>query len=191
METIRVSELENAETRTVFVLNRTDPIGTVCMTIKSQDGDVSSLRVPRTWIPVEVSEQVDKHTLLKSHSFRQAIFNGTLDLVSDADAEEVLASEEGRAEYKSMRERMRTMSTQGNITRDLKDDTEKEATVSPQVLEIMERENVSDAERYSVIRTIEAQLTSDDLAYIMKKATHPNLTKYVKGLSEKANNGKK
>jgi len=191
METIRVSELENTKSSTVFVLNRTDPIGTVCMTIKSQDGEVSSLRVPRTWIPVEVSEQVDKNTLLKSHSFRQAIFNGTLDLIADADAEEVLSSAEGKAEYKSMRERMRTMSTHGNTQpRDLQDETEQEAVISPQVLEIMERENVTDAERYSVIRTIEAQLTEEDLTYIIKKATHPNLTKYVKGLSE-SKNGKK
>jgi len=185
---MRINDLETSKSGRVFVYNKTDPIGTVCMTIVSGEGVSVALRIPKTWVPVEISEQVDKQGLLKSHSFRQAVFNGTLDLVPVDDALEVLESKEGRSEYNSMRERMRIIAsgaTQATSSNEVEDAQEEAQRLSPQVIEIMENDTLTDESRYNSLRTIEAQLSVDDCKYIARKASHANLRKYVEGLSPK------
>jgi len=182
---MKFSEMEVSNSRRVFVVNGTNPIGTVCMTVLSGENTQVPIRIPKTWIPIELSEQVDKGALLKSHSFRQAVFNGTLVLIKPEAAIKTLESEEGKAEDANVRERMRSMAATGTLSEQTKSEEDPLAAIAPQVIEIMGREGISDVERFNELRTIESQLTKEDCEYVAKKASSSKLTEHMQALAQK------
>lgn len=83
-------------TNRIFVLNTSN--GDVSLTIKTKHGDTEFIRIPRTFIPTEVTAYIPKQDVVDSSDFRKCIQKGLLNLISETDALEILSSEDAKEE---------------------------------------------------------------------------------------------
>lgn len=98
---ISLSELEQEEKGQVYVLNSStgDLHGQILMSVPKKNGNGSDLvRVPKTFIPIDLTAQVTRSQLMESSEFRKTVTNGLLKPVTREYAEVLLSTEEGREE---------------------------------------------------------------------------------------------
>jgi hypothetical protein len=98
---ITLRELENLETSAVYVINSSPRShrGEIIFSVPRPNGvgeDV--IRVPKTWIPVDLSDQVEKKNLMQSSRFRLNVSKKLLTLIHPDVAERVLEGEDATAE---------------------------------------------------------------------------------------------
>jgi hypothetical protein len=92
---------ESGEKGSVWVLNTMtgDMQGQLLINVPKKHGNGQDLvRVPKTFIPMDLTDQVSKGQLVESSEFRKTITGGLLKLITPEYAELVLSSDEGREE---------------------------------------------------------------------------------------------
>lgn len=101
-KSMSISDLEDTgEKGAVWVLNTMtgDMQGQLLINVPKKHGNGQDLvRVPKTFIPMDLTDQVSKGQLLESSEFRKTITGGLLKLITPEYAELVLSSDEGREE---------------------------------------------------------------------------------------------
>lgn len=101
-----LEELEAQEKGPVWVLNNTrDALeGKVIVSIPKKNGNGADiLRVPRTFLPIELTQQVPRSQLLESAEFRKTIGQKLLKLVTSEYAAVLLSTEEAKDESERIR----------------------------------------------------------------------------------------
>lgn len=95
-----IAELENNDRGPVFVLNTaTSPEGKIILGIVRKNGiGQDPVRIPKTFIPIDLTHQVPRSQLLESSDFRRTINGGLIKLVTPEFAALILGTEEGKAE---------------------------------------------------------------------------------------------
>lgn len=95
-----IAELENSDRGPVFVLNTaTAPEGKIILGIMRKNGiGQDPVRIPKTFIPIDLTHQVPRSQLLDSSDFRRTINGGLIKLVTPEFATLILSTEEGKAE---------------------------------------------------------------------------------------------
>jgi hypothetical protein len=104
-----IEALEAKNTGPVYVLNATsgELKGNLLITIQKLTGNGSDLvRVPQTFVPIDLAMQVSKRQLLASSEFRQTINKGMLKLPSPEYAKMLLESETGKEEWRRIQNEM-------------------------------------------------------------------------------------
>lgn len=106
MKHLNIHDLESKSVRHIWVVNKTagENRSQIIFVIPTGQRQQELVQIPNTWIPVDLTEQVTKRQLMESTDFRRSLRNGLLDLISDEDAEEILATEDARAEMKRLRQ---------------------------------------------------------------------------------------
>lgn len=96
-----LEELEKEDKGPVYVMNATtgDLQGQILINVPKKNGNGSDIaRIPKTFIPVELSAQVPRSQLLEASEFRKTVSNKLIKLVTREYALLLLGSEEGREE---------------------------------------------------------------------------------------------
>lgn len=110
MKTISLNDLMQQEPfEPVYVLNTTKggDRGEVFFTVPNSNGTKEDqVRIPNTYIPVCLTDQVTRKQLLDSSSFRRAVSLGAISLISADDAEAELESSQNANEVARVREVM-------------------------------------------------------------------------------------
>lgn len=89
--------MSNDKERSLFVLNKTGMLMT--MDVKSGN-DTVTLKIPKTWVPIDLSLQVRKADILDSPNYRNAIARNRLKEMSTEAALALLADDpDAKAEY--------------------------------------------------------------------------------------------
>lgn len=104
-----IEELEKRNTGPVYVINATQKelAGNLLITIQKLTGNGSDLvRIPQTFVPIDLAMQVSKRQLLASSEFRSSINKGFLKLPSAEYAKMLLESETGKEESRRIQNEM-------------------------------------------------------------------------------------
>lgn len=110
---ITLQQLERNPGNSVFVLNSSPRThrGEIIFSVPRPNGVGEDIvRVPKTWVPVDLTDQVEKKNLLESTRFRQNISKKLLTLVHPDYAEKVLNSESAQVERERL-DNLRSAST--------------------------------------------------------------------------------
>jgi hypothetical protein len=105
---------ESGEKGPVWVLNTMtgDMQGQLLINVPKKHGNGQDLvRVPKTFIPLDLTDQVSKGQLLESSEFRKTITGGLLKLITSEYANLVLSSDEGKEERRRVTNEMNKAKT--------------------------------------------------------------------------------
>lgn len=104
-----LAEMEKEDKGSVFVLNvATGELnGQILINVPKKHGNGSDLvKIPRTFIPMDLTNQVTRSQLMESSEFRKTVTGGLLKLVTPEYAEMLLSSEDGREEKRRIENEM-------------------------------------------------------------------------------------
>lgn len=103
---ITVAQAEKSESSSVWVLNtsgeRGKSKGIINISIVEGNGRTNVVRVPVTGIPIDLTTQATKSALLVSPDFRRLVQQTIIRIISDADAESLLASPAAKEEQRRL-----------------------------------------------------------------------------------------
>jgi hypothetical protein len=128
-KSMTVADLEDSgEKGSVWVLNTMtgDMQGQLLINVPKKHGNGQDLvRIPRTFIPMDLTDQVSKGQLLESSEFRKTVTGGLLKLITPDYANLVLSSDEGREEKRRVTNEMnkaKTILANAGVASDEEDD---------------------------------------------------------------------
>jgi len=176
----------------VFVRNQSQPKGTILMTfIEPGSGKSSIVTIPKTWIPIAVSDTMPLRTLQDSIDFRSYLVSKMLVLIPREEAENILNSEDAKEEQERLYSSKhieeepeaagrRQKQQKRRELLGLNDEDEESAGVDVQafirdenlmVKDILER-NVDNKVSITLneLRSIEEELGHEDLVYVIKNS---------------------
>lgn len=107
-QTMTIAQAEQAKGSSVWAMNgsggRGQQKGIINITITEGNGQRNVVRLPVTFIPVDLTTQATKNAILSSPDFRRLVQRGFVKLVSEEDAAKMLDSDEARKEQQRVLE---------------------------------------------------------------------------------------
>lgn len=100
-----LAELDKLRNGSIYVQNNTrnEIEGVVLITIPKLNGNGSDMvKIPKTFIPIDVTEQVDREQILRSADFRGAVSREFIKLLSPEYATLLLEQDEAKEEKKRL-----------------------------------------------------------------------------------------
>jgi len=159
----------------VYVMNKSNPRGDVTVTYFTQGQQAQLLVIPKTWIPVCVTEQVSHATLETMDDFRRNLAKAMIQLIPAPQAEKILSSSDAQEEksrlnlsqYGSTGTEVSKYAESGTSNMDGFEEALNDAdTIKVKVKDIMSRD-VSSTEQYHLLRAEEDLLEKADYNYII------------------------
>ncbi len=106
VKSLTVSQAEQSKDSALYVLNtaggKGQQKGLIHFSVTEGNGKTSVVSVPVTFIPFDLTGRATKRALLESPDFRTIVMKGLLKIISEADAEEMLKSEEAQKEHRRL-----------------------------------------------------------------------------------------
>ena len=106
MKYLTVSQAEQSNESNVWVLNTSGgggaAKGIVNLTIVEGNGRASVLRVPVTFIPIDLTTQATKNAVLSNPDFRRLIAAKVISIISDEEAQAMLSSDKAKEENRRL-----------------------------------------------------------------------------------------
>ena len=174
--------------------------GQILFSCMGELGNPQSVKIPATWIPVDLTEQAQREKLINSTEFKSLLRKGIVTIVAAnvtdekkklgfIGAEEALKRPECRSEYEAVLKATGSVAVEnlaedkgldldaGRKNQNNDKNTEREA--SDLALSIVAREEGGEPEDtlLNAFRTRLNEFSEDDLRYIGNNATGANLTK--------------
>lgn len=163
----------------VFVLNKSKPKGDVLITfVQPGTGQQFVATIPKTWIPIAVSDNVPLNVLDASIDFRSYLKSHMLSLVPREEAEKILESTDAKEEieriytskYAEGSKKKKHVESEDNDEDDEVDVQDFIQSENLQVKDILERNQSNKASvTLNELRSIEEELSASDLEFIIKK----------------------
>ena len=180
--------------------------GELWITVNTGHKDII-VNVPNTWIPIDLTSLISRKDILTNPDFRRFINLGIVTLISTEVAETILDHPESRNEVSLLRiKNMNSSDTdrtaaivREGLDNSVADSIHKrqlaagkgfEEGVTPQVLTIAERPDISDSEMLTALNNIEDIITEKDLHYIIGKVDardHPKVLTFARNGLESFN----
>lgn len=99
-----LAELEQKSIGPVWVMNTAEKTGDAAQILisvpKVNGTGVDIVRIPRTFIPIDLTQQVPRQQLLNSAEFRKTLQKQLINLASDPYAKAILSTPDGKAEQR-------------------------------------------------------------------------------------------
>jgi len=134
---VTISDLEKTPTGPVWAMNATSGSNRslLVLTVPRLNGPgVDSVKIPVTYLPIELTGQVPKRQLLACSDFRRAVSSGYLTLVSEEEAEKAMGVPGAREELLRLQEEDRALQAQSAaLTTGAENPEALETQVSPKV----------------------------------------------------------
>jgi len=174
---------QSVESDHVFVYNTSNTIesnaGKRSVVVIPLD-DKRSVRVPATALPIDLTEQAPKEDFMASGYFRDTLQTGYIKICPDEEAFEILSKPENQRELMNLRkiksENLDTLFNRSQIS------VRNAVEAAPQVdslasdidltvLEALNRQDIDDAERLTIVKNVAESLTAKDWKYIYENGT--------------------
>ena len=184
MASVNVASLESSSENRVFVRNMStrNNKGNVVFNVPREGGGVTTVEVPSTYLPYEVTDEVSKTQLVKSDDFRRAVHLGLLRIVTADEAEKALRVSGADEEVQRIRDlKLRAIPDIVGIEPDEPDPvpgTEGDG-IYPAVMSLVGEMN-ADTNPLTIInslRTLESELKVKDFEYIKGEAEKLGLSR--------------
>jgi len=96
---LTIGEAEKSDSSSVWVINSSDPKGNINFSVSDGMGGQVVIRVPVTWIPLDLTTQATKATILASPRFRDLLAKKFMTLVSEEYATSVMEQKAAQDEH--------------------------------------------------------------------------------------------
>jgi len=166
-----------AQSGKIYVINKSKPKGDILISfIQPGSGKSFVATIPKTWIPIAVSEAVPMQVILESVDFRSYLQSKMIELIPASEAEAILSTEDAKEELA----RIYTSKFSDEETKIKNDDEDSDDEKKIDVQSFIKDENLlvkdilerNDGGKTSVIlnelRSVEEELTKEDLVYVIK-----------------------
>lgn len=90
MRKLTVPEALKRDDLCLYVMNIVKPGGNINLTAKGEDGQMQSVVIPKTFIPVDMTLFINRANLLNNQIFRQLVVRGDVVIVHPDDAEKAI-----------------------------------------------------------------------------------------------------
>jgi hypothetical protein len=165
----------------VYVGNTTRPAAAVLLSMVTSTGQVKPVRVPRTSLPVCISNYTDRETIRRSNDLRDFIRKGILSLIWPDDAKAALSTPDAIEEMQRLNvsefsarnmmlsQTVKNAQNTAEIVPSINNETVTEI-LTPRVMDIVNRLGSNDTSpkaALSELKAMERELTSTDLAHIV------------------------
>lgn len=171
-----LSELEKSQGASVWVFNLTGaasvvaefPRGIINIAINDGIGNTIGIKIPITWVPVDMTTQVTKSALIANPQFRRLVSAGALKVVSEEHALQIISTPEGRKE--TMRVHASEKYT-GDLEIKHNNDVVVDATdINGIVMSIVTRDDLDEESSIRILEGHEIALNSKDFEYLAKNS---------------------
>lgn len=190
-----ISELRaNKSLSEVFVINNTANIGSkdspsssgiIIISISLGNEEPVPVKVPDTWIPIDISMHVPIDALLSSNLFLRAVRTNVVKLITSDYAHYLLSTKEAEAELDRLAVDSGSVRPSDNkVQEPIKSALQD---IYPPLIRIMNNTDYREAERISAIKNIAPRLKLADWAFILAKtdAEETQLKEYALQESKK------
>lgn len=180
-QTITISDLERDKNLSVWVINNANPPGAINISINDGTGQLIPLLIPMTWIPVDLTTQATKSSIITNPQFRRLVASNMLLLLSEEVAQSKLKTKEAQDEnariYKtSVGQNIESV----NIPDSVKDQMNAEkAKVSGFVMNIVERKDIDESACLSALKSQAHTLSKDDLEYLINNSSYAEVKNWA------------
>jgi|JFJP01.1.fsa_nt_gi hypothetical protein len=103
---ITIGQAEQSPSSQVFVMNTSggngQQKGIINFTVTEGNGRATVVRIPVTFIPLDLTESATKNAILSSPDFRRLVSKGIISLIADKDAEALLNNEPAQKEKRRL-----------------------------------------------------------------------------------------
>lgn len=186
----------------LYVRNITRPCGQIGVNFVQANGRAKTVKIPRTHLPVCLSNQLSWETILLSDDLRICIVKGVIDIVNPEEAERELASEPAIAETERLQlsefsakqqflsKRVREMENAENQKVDpnaagLEPLGIETNVIQPRILSLVEKllnQDISIKAALSELKTMERELRETDCSYIIANGPEGQIRNYAQKL---------
>lgn len=179
---LTASEIRDFDGSNLYVLNTSDRSGNgsrsqLLMTVPIK-GTPKTVVIHNTWIPLDLTSQIpDVDTIKDSEDFHYHVRKKNIVVISTDTAEEALKSREAQQEYNRIYD-IKNIEAYTEDT-DLIDLNMHQASgnknkpnklqASPKVLNIVNKEGLTENNRLAALKNIRSELRSDDYRYIINQ----------------------
>lgn len=156
----------------VYVRNRTNPLGVVSIPLATDRGETTFL-IPKTVLPVCLTQYVPKEQIVKSTGFRGLVQRGAIELLTEEQYNQVITPEDELALSRIIEGPREHSADFGSVATEA-----GTSMINPRVMQIVNLSSVPESDLGGVKPEIAAMiqelegldLTQDDLAYILASA---------------------
>jgi hypothetical protein len=153
------------------------------------------VRIPTTWVPVNIGLQAPKKALFESPDFLKAINNGYIKPITNKEAMEFYKdNEEAAAEYDMANSKMsrtapdrdtaedKEVAKPSGFVQDLNAGEIEETDLNPKIIQAVAKiksGEIKEVEFSSILRNSQHDLTDEDMEYVMANVSEPNIHKLI------------
>jgi len=176
---LRTIENDNKVT-SIWAINNTNPRGVINISMPDGLGGTTIMTIPITWIPVDLTTQATKESLLKSPSFRRLVTAGNIGLIDEEQADEIMSSDGAKEEatrvYSIVQQVEMVPTANSPEVNKLK--SEESGLVSGFAMNIIGMDEIDEDKILSMIKGQQGTLTKEDYQYIATNSKQTKVKEY-------------
>lgn len=179
---LTIQEAERATTTSVWVLNYSQPKGNLHFGVADGMGGQLIVKIPVTWIPIDLTTQASKSVLLGNPVFRRFAMQGLLRLVDEESALKLMDSEQAKEEARRIYSVDSLPIAQNTLTApDKVKGVQMEAmgNVSGFAMNLANTTDVGEDQIMNSLIGQESALTKADFQYIAQNSQFPKVKEYA------------
>jgi hypothetical protein len=190
------------KSKPLYVRNITRPRGQIGVNFMNPNGRTKTIKIPRTHLPVCLTNQIGWDTILASDDLRMCIVRGVLDIVIPEVAEKELASEPAVIETERL-QLSEFSAKQSFVSKRVQEMERAEATkvdpnapgleplgietnvIQPRIMSLVEKlrnQDIPIKAALSELKTMEGELRETDCSYILSNGPEGQIRNYVQKL---------
>lgn len=163
----RIDEIRREETSDLYVLNnaQANPAlrdGLIIFNVAIDVNDRRIVRVPNTWVPINIGHQIPKDLIMRSPDFLDAVMRRVIILIKTTDAEQIFEDDaEARAEWDKISQDLSGRFTgdidgmqmpPGTVIADVEGAIDPD--INTQLAEAVSREDIAEQDLMSIVRNL-------------------------------------
>jgi len=174
-----LSQLEKSDHASVWVFNLSGSAelkdfkrGIINISVNDGIGNTISLRVPITWVPVDLTTQVTKTALVMNPQFRRLASAGILKIISEESALEIVSTPEGRKETVKVHAAEKYSGDLGDSGINVDNDVISTSNINAIVISVVNRDDLDEDACISVLEGHEMTMNTSDFEYLAKNSRY-------------------
>lgn len=178
---LTIGEAEREDSSSVWVVNMSNPKGNINFAVSDGMGGQVIIRIPVTWIPLDLTTQATKVTVLASPRFRSLLSQGMIKIVSEAYATSTMNQESAQKEAARVYNQSISLELDDSNMPAAAQSVKAEAMgeVSGFAMNLAMNETLDEDSALNALRGQESSLTKDDFQFIAMNSTLPRLKEYA------------
>lgn len=177
---LTIGDIEASKSSSIWVLNKSNPKGNVTISVPNGMGNIETVIMPATWIPMDLTTQSTKQSLTASPVFRRMLTLGMLQVITEEEAQTLLSPAEAQEEMQRIYAMPTEMSVDPSSVPKPVTSLKSEAAgeVSGFALNISHGDTLDEGQVMNALRSND-QLSKTDMEYIVANSKHSRVKAYL------------